>query len=576
MPQIPLTQRPDLIQTAPAGRFMNGNAFQAAPIQAREYISPGAGVNALGRGVAGALDAGAEFFKKAQESTDYISTQEAHRFARNQIDAFHADLQNRTDYENFSKDYQEKLKSVEEGVQPFLDKASNPAKMMFQQQFSDLTEGAAVRTRAFAQQRMITNNREASMGLIEDRISAGDPEGAKVEKNKSISLGLFHSAESDKIDRQINSKIEFNGIAKAIQSGSAKIESGRLMEMNDDGSYKNYPNIHVNDRLNLKREADNVDIANENQASDYLRHEFMVGSLTQETIDKMPVSPKTKDNFTHDLKQRALEIKKGEYETKKAEWTDASEKLSFAIDREKFSDNKQKREAQKAKYLEMIENLNLPIKTRHALYNQLDTRFKEPKEAENKGLVYDTIKKKIKDAYESGFNKNGSTIPGSGFGVMTVDSPWHNWANDQYATPVQQYGAYVRLDQGWNEAYKNNPKMSPEESVQWFDTNYAIIRDPKVITNLQNVFAPKTDFTFAEGLDSGGSKNPERLPGKTNPNNISKNQGPVTLSGSEPTVDFIGSEKVDSIDEPSKQKIKTGDVVNGWKFKGGDSKVQDN
>lgn len=504
MPEIPLTQRPDLIRTAPVGRFIGGNGFQSAPISAREYISPGDGVNALGRGTAVALDAGAEFFRKAQEATDYVSAQEAHRFARNQIDAFHTELQSRTDYENFEKDYQDKLKAVEEGVQPLLEKASERGKMVFGQQLSDLTEGAAIKTRAISMQRRVTNDREALNSVIDDYIEKGNPEGARIEKKKGIKLGLFHPAESEKIDRRINAKTEFNGIAKSIQSGSAKIESEKLMERNKDGSYVNYPHIHENDRLNLKRVADNVTAANENQAHDYLRHNLMTGTLTEKMIDDMPVTQKAKDNFKEDLKQRNESIRKNELENQKAVWDETSTDISMQIYDAKFSGDKDERERQKAEILNTINEKKLPTKTRLELFKQLDSKFKTPKEAENKGLVYEAIKKKIKETYDAGF-KDGNVVPGSGFAVRTIDSPFYKWKNDEYATPEQQFGAYVRLAQAWEDTYRDNPKMSPEQATQWFDQNFAQIIEPKVITNLQAEFSPKNgkpDTSFAVNLST--------------------------------------------------------------------------
>lgn len=500
MPQIPLTQRPDLIQTAPAGRFMNGNAFQAAPIQAREYISPGAGVNALGRGVAGALDAGAEFFKKAQESTDYIATQEAHRFARNQIDAFHADLQNRTDYENFSKDYQEKLKSVEEGVQPFLDKASNPAKMMFQQQFSDLTEGAAVRTRAFANQRRVTNDKAVNNGFIDDAIEREDLPGAEAALNKGVQLGYYMPAELEQKKRSISTEVEFVSARKIIDKDNDPEMREKLLAKDDKGEFVNWKGITVKNRDRLANYADKKYTEYSNALMPAMAVKLDEGELSHEEIDSSKLSKDDKAKLHRAVFKYDEELmKRVNNESVKADEdlikfnTNAVELKIHEYD---WSNDESERAKQVKEWQGKVYALELPAKETRTTLEYLERKSKESF-AYQRDYTYKLGKKMISDAanigiqlpeYQTSVFNPKSWFTGGKIKLITDPDGMGN----KKASTQDQIKNLVTISRWWDSYYKDHPEIKENDVEEIIQGKVRSIYTGVAVENLQNEFAPKT------------------------------------------------------------------------------------
>lgn len=505
MPQIPITQRPDLNPVNPIGQFVNGSAFQAMPISAREYISPGDGVAALGRGIANVLDAGADFSRKSQAATDYLAEQEANRFARTQLDEFGKDLETRTDYENFDRDYKEKIKSVGEGYQVFMEKVSPQHKEIMKQKLLDISENGRVGVHAISNQRKVTNDRESNNAIVQDYIDRGDTGGAKAAVSNGIKLGLYHPAEQETWNRHIESTATFLGIQKTIDAGTDPDMADKIVARDGKGEFVNFKNangtsaISIQNRHLLENYAKDKYSEYANTVRSEMTDKLNSGELMQSDIDASKLKLKDKNWFNSALKKQNQEWLKTELADMSAEdklrAEDEKTAVKFNVDTAKlklceqeWSDDPGERANEIKTWQDKIYGMNLDPGETRELLKTIDSEVRDNK-AYQEDPVYGQGKKYITEAYNKGIKLQGYWTK-----KKLISDP-DGFGNKQSSKEFQA-ARFSDLTRWWNSTYKNNPGMKPEEATRLIQNEVRKIYEGTVKSYLSNAFAPGVKSTL--------------------------------------------------------------------------------
>lgn len=499
MPQIPIAQRPDMAFTqdigpqpvSPAGwRSLPSNFAQSAESSAAEMIQ------GIGAAASGILNAGAEFLKKSQDAADYDAFHEARRFAKTEFDKFHSDIQTRTDYDNFEKDYLETAKRVDEGVKPFLDKAGNHAKRVISQDIADMSADMGVNTRAIGRQRKIIDLKNSAVNQINWYVDHDDIAGASARIAEADKSGLLFPGEVEQLKNNVQERQECNNIAKSIDSGNAGIVFDQLKERDESGKYKNFGKLSEKSRLALLGYADRKKTEYENNVKDSLVEMLNNGELTEDVINSYPIKQGVKNELIKSVRQQSKEFwadveKEAESVLKEQEaaWTDEAESLAFDIVREEWSDKPEDRQKQYGEYQDKILSLNVDEAKKKTLWMSLKSSFEakeKPDSSYQSGFVYKAMVDMLKKSYDAGR-----------FKVMLKDRTWPIF--NVYSDEAEQKIRHVELLQKMDEMFKENPDISMEAAVKWGKEQLDALQSGKVKTFVESKFSPAIGRISARG-----------------------------------------------------------------------------
>lgn len=325
---------------------------------------------------------------------------------------------------------------------------------------ADAFTEASVRVSGMANKVRIDKLKTDAWGRLNDYVKVGDFKGAETQADEGLGQGYLTPAEHSEWKQKIMPLKDVYSVENGIKNNPETVTK-LLNEKTDDGIFKNYPHLSLEQRDHLTNAAQTQVKQQQETNLETFNTALYQGKLTTDMIDTAVNQKLIKSSSALALKEKLTKPERKEFDA------DAYEKVEAAF--QDFSNEKIDRKTMMKTYAEAAGKL--PESYIKHIWENIE-EVKNP-ESIKKSFPYKAGTDMIEQYYKD--KKLYSDPPGLG---------------NKRSSPEDMAINKAKFEKAYDDFFKNNPKATPDQAIEFVKAGTKRIQEDLSIDSFSKEFAP--------------------------------------------------------------------------------------